>query len=74
MNDADDFLYFMNLNPHELVDLAIIVCLLCGSVAIPLAAVVGNEVRSSKHKCLKGRCFVLVGDGVTVTTFGLEFV
>jgi len=43
VNDADDYLYFMTLNPHQLVDAAIIVCLLGGSIAIPLAAVVGNE-------------------------------
>ena len=76
VNDADDYLYFMTLNPHQLVDVAIIVCLLGGSIAIPLAAVVGNEVRPSKHNCLKGRCNVLVGDGATATTYGpqTEFV
>eukprot|EP00913_Durusdinium_trenchii_P016901 g15889.t1 len=43
VNDADDFLFFMNLNPTHLVDLCIVVCLLCGGVSIPLAAVVGNK-------------------------------
>ena len=43
VNDADDFLFFVKLNPHTLVDISIIVCLLCGGIAIPLAAVVGNK-------------------------------
>lgn len=43
VNDADDFLFFMNLNPSQLVDLSLIICLLLGGVSIPLAAVVGNK-------------------------------
>mmetsp|Transcript_55426 Transcript_55426/g.104058 ORF Transcript_55426/g.104058 Transcript_55426/m.104058 type:complete len:254 (-) Transcript_55426:64-825(-) len=43
VNDADDYLFFMNLNPSGLVDISIVVCLLCGGIAIPVAAVVGNE-------------------------------
>lgn len=43
VNDADDFLFFVKLNPSGLVDISIIICLLCGGISIPLAAVVGNE-------------------------------
>ena len=37
-----------------LVDISIIICLLCGGISIPLAAVVGNEARLT--------CFVVLKD------------
>ncbi|CAE7944675.1 unnamed protein product, partial [Symbiodinium sp. KB8] len=43
VSDADDYLYFMQLNPTGLVDASIVLTLLCGAVSIPLAAVVSNE-------------------------------
>jgi len=43
VSDADDYIYFMQLNPHGLVDVSIVITLLCGGVSIPLAAVVSNE-------------------------------